>query len=106
VLLANLRPGATERMGIGPEVLQRLNPRLIENPRDRLWLAWSYAHRPGIDPWRRRSWACSALGRTGEPPVFPSQLAPTDFTTGGWERWGPFSPCSSESATRCGAACR
>ena len=38
---------------------------------------------PGSIPWLRPSWAWSAL-RVDQrnPPVFPAQLAPTDFTAG------------------------
>lgn len=50
VLVQNFRPGVMERMGLGPEILRRENPRLI-------WVAISgfgedgpYAHRPVYDP--------------------------------------------------------
>jgi crotonobetainyl-CoA:carnitine CoA-transferase CaiB-like acyl-CoA transferase len=83
VLLANLRPGATERMGIGPEVLQRLNPRLIETHVTGYGWYGPYAHRPGIDPLAQALMGLQrAQGGPENPPVFPAQLAPTDFTTG------------------------
>jgi crotonobetainyl-CoA:carnitine CoA-transferase CaiB-like acyl-CoA transferase len=50
VLLANMRPGATERMGIGPEILKTLNPRIIETHVTGYGWRGPYAHRPGIDP--------------------------------------------------------
>src|SRR5215471_12720107 len=50
ILLANMRPGATERMGIGPEVLKTLNPRIIETHVTGYGWRGPYAHRPGIDP--------------------------------------------------------
>jgi crotonobetainyl-CoA:carnitine CoA-transferase CaiB-like acyl-CoA transferase len=83
VLLANMRPGATERMGIGPEILKTLNPRLIETHVTGYGWRGPYAHRPGIDPLAQALMGLQrAQGGPGNPPVFPAQLAPTDFTTG------------------------
>jgi len=83
VLLANLRPGATERMGIGPDVLQKLNPRLIETHVTGFGWSGPYAHRPGIDPLAQALMGLSrAQGGAENPPVFAAQLAPTDFTAG------------------------
>lgn len=83
VLLANLRPHATERMGIGPDVLQQLNPRLIETHVTGFGWSGPYAHRPGIDPLAQALMGLSrAQGGPENPPVFHSQLAPTDFTAG------------------------
>jgi crotonobetainyl-CoA:carnitine CoA-transferase CaiB-like acyl-CoA transferase len=83
VLLANLRPHATERMGIGPDVWQQLNPRLIETHVTGFGWEGPYALRPGIDPLAQALMGLSrAQGAPGNPPVFYSQLAPTDFTAG------------------------
>jgi crotonobetainyl-CoA:carnitine CoA-transferase CaiB-like acyl-CoA transferase len=83
VLLANLRPHATERMGIGPDVLHKLNPRLIETHVTGFGWDGPYALRPGIDPLAQALMGLSrAQGAPGNPPVFYSQLAPTDFTAG------------------------
>ncbi len=83
VLLANLRPHATERMGIGPEMLHQLNPRLIETHVTGFGWDGPYALRPGIDPLAQALMGLSrAQGAPGNPPVFYSQLAPTDFTAG------------------------
>jgi crotonobetainyl-CoA:carnitine CoA-transferase CaiB-like acyl-CoA transferase len=83
VLLANMRPGATERMGIGPEILKTLNPRIIETHVTGYGWRGPYAHRPGIDPLAQALMGLQrAQGGSGNPPVFPAQLAPTDFTTG------------------------
>ncbi|MGH8068470.1 MAG: CaiB/BaiF CoA transferase family protein, partial [Candidatus Entotheonellia bacterium] len=83
VLLANLRPHATERMGIGPDMLQKLNPRLIETHVTGFGWSGPYALRPGIDPLAQALMGLSrAQGAPGNPPVFYSQLAPTDFTAG------------------------
>jgi crotonobetainyl-CoA:carnitine CoA-transferase CaiB-like acyl-CoA transferase len=83
VLLANLRPHATERMGIGLDVMRRLNPRLIETHVTGFGWDGPYALRPGIDPLAQALMGLSrAQGAPGNPPVFYSQLAPTDFTAG------------------------
>jgi crotonobetainyl-CoA:carnitine CoA-transferase CaiB-like acyl-CoA transferase len=83
VLLANLRPHATERMGIGPDALQRLNPQLIETHVTGFGWSGPYAHRPGIDPLAQALMGLSrAQGGAENPPVFHSQLAPSDFTAG------------------------
>src|SRR5262245_26258046 len=83
ILLANMRPGATERMGIGPEVLKTLNPRLIETHVTGYGWRGPYATRAGIDPLAQALRGVHrAQGGPGIPPVFPAQLAPTDFTTG------------------------
>jgi crotonobetainyl-CoA:carnitine CoA-transferase CaiB-like acyl-CoA transferase len=83
VLLANLRPGATERMGLGPDMLRQLNPRLIETHVTGYGWSGPYAHRPGIDPLAQALMGLErAQGGAENPPVFPAQLAPTDFTAG------------------------
>jgi crotonobetainyl-CoA:carnitine CoA-transferase CaiB-like acyl-CoA transferase len=83
VLLANLRPHATDRMGIGPDVLRKLNPRLIETHVTGFGWSGPYAHRPGIDPLAQALMGLSrAQGGLENPPVFAAQLAPTDFTAG------------------------
>lgn len=83
VLLANMRPHATERMGIGPETIRRLNPRIIETHVTGFGWDGPYSHRPGIDPLAQALMGLErAQGGPDNPPVFPSQLAPTDFTAG------------------------
>lgn len=79
VLLANLRPMATERMGIG----NRFDPRLIETHLTGYGWTGPYAARPGIDPLAQALMGLErAQGGPENPPVFPAQLAPTDYTTG------------------------
>ena len=78
-LVANLRPHATERMGITPT----LNPRLIETHLTGYGWTGPYAKRPGIDPLAQALMGLQrAQGGPENPPVFPAQLAPTDYTTG------------------------
>ncbi len=79
ILLANLRPRATERMGIGTA----LNPRLLEVHLTGYGWSGPYAERPGIDPLASAYLGLlRAQGGNENPPVFPAELAPTDFTTG------------------------
>ena len=78
-MIANLRPHATERMGIGPAV----NPRLIEAHVTGYGWTGPYAHRPGIDPLAQALMGMErAQGGPDNPPVFAAQLAPTDYATG------------------------
>lgn len=89
VLLANLRPGATTRMGLGPDSLRELNPRLIETHVTGFGATGPYAHRPGIDPLSQALMGLSrAQGGAANPPVFPAQLAPTDYTAGAMGAYG------------------
>jgi len=85
VLLANLRPKATERMGIGPAI----NPRLIETHLTGYGYTGPYSKRPGIDPLAQAYMGMSrAQGGPENPPVFPAQLAPTDYTNGAMGAFG------------------
>ena len=78
-LIANLRPHATERMGVSLAV----NPRLIETHMTGYGWTGPYAKRPGIDPLAQALMGLSrAQGGPDNPPVFPAQLAPTDYTNG------------------------
>ena len=84
-LVANLRPHATERMGITPAV----NPRLIETHMTGYGWTGPYAKRPGIDPLAQALLGLSrAQGGPDNPPVFPAQLAPTDYTNGAMGAFG------------------
>ena len=83
VLLEGLRPGVTERLGVGPEVCLRRNPRLVY-ARMTGWgqhgpLAPSVGHDIG---YIARAGALHALGRAGGPPQFPANLL-GDFGGGG-----------------------
>ena len=78
-LLANLRPHATERMGIGSAI----NPTLIETHLTGYGWTGPYSKRPGIDPLAQALMGMErAQGGPENPPVFPAQLAPTDYTNG------------------------
>ena len=83
VLLEGLRPGVTERLGLGPEVCLERNPRLVY-ARMTGWgqsgpLAKTVGHDIG---YIARTGALHALGRAGGPPQFPANLL-GDFGGGG-----------------------
>ena len=83
VLLEGFRPGVTERIGVGPEVCLRRNPRLIY-ARMTGWgqtgpLAPTVGHDIG---YLARTGALHALGRAGGPPQIPANLL-GDFGGGG-----------------------
>ena len=83
ILLANMRPGATERMGIGTDALKSLNPGLIETHITAYGHIGPYAHRPGVDPLAQALMGLQrAQGGPANPPVYLGKLAPTDFTAG------------------------
>ncbi|MEZ5854852.1 MAG: CoA transferase [Hyphomicrobiaceae bacterium] len=85
VLLANMRPGASARMGIGTAH----NPRMIECHLTGYGFTGPYAKRPGIDPLAQAYMGLSrAQGGPENPPVFPAQLAPTDYTNGAMGAFG------------------
>jgi alpha-methylacyl-CoA racemase len=83
VLLEGFRPGVTDRIGVGPEVCLRRNPRLVY-ARMTGWgqhgpLANTVGHDIG---YIARTGALHALGRAGGPPQFPANLL-GDFGGGG-----------------------
>jgi alpha-methylacyl-CoA racemase len=83
VLLEGFRPGVTERLGVGPDVCLRRNPRLVY-ARMTGWgqdgpLAVAAGHDIG---YIARAGALHALGRADGPPQFPANLL-GDFGGGG-----------------------
>ena len=83
ILLANLRPGATDRMGIGTEALAQLNPNIIETHVTGYGWTGPYAHRPGMDP-VATAWMGLQMAQGGASarPIFLGQLAVSDFAAG------------------------
>jgi alpha-methylacyl-CoA racemase len=83
VLLEGFRPGVTERLGVGPEVCLRRNPRLVY-ARMTGWgqfgpMSTAAGHDIG---YIARAGALHGLGRAGGPPQFPANLL-GDFGGGG-----------------------
>ncbi len=83
VLLANMRPGATGRLGLGSDDLAALNPRIVESHITAFGWDGPYAHRAGVDPLAQALTGMQrAQGGEHLPPVYLAALAPTDFTGG------------------------
>ena len=83
VLLANMRPGATGRLGLGSTDLAALNPRIVESHITAFGWDGPYAHRAGVDPLAQALTGMQrAQGGEHLPPVYLAALAPTDFTGG------------------------
>ena len=69
--------------------MRELNPRLVETHVTGFGATGPYAHRPGIDPLSQALMGLSrAQGGAENPPVFPAQLAPTDYTAGAMGAFG------------------
>jgi crotonobetainyl-CoA:carnitine CoA-transferase CaiB-like acyl-CoA transferase len=71
VLVENLRPGATRRLGIDYETLTALNPRLVYGSLTGFGPTGPRGHEPGFDPLlQARSGLMAAQGGHGHEPVF------------------------------------
>ena len=83
VMVANLRPGATGRMGLDTETLRKFNPKIIEVHVTAFGWDGPFANRPGVDPLAQAWMGLQvAQGGQGNPPSFLGPLAPTDYTAG------------------------
>ena len=83
VLLANMRPGATGRLGLGSDDLASLSPGIVESHITAFGWDGPYAHRAGVDPLAQALTGMQrAQGGESLPPVYLAALAPTDFTGG------------------------
>lgn len=83
VLIANLRPGATGRIGLSEEVLRNSNPNIIETHITAFGWDGPFSSRPGVDP-LAQAWMGlqMAQGGANERPSFLPPVAPTDYTAG------------------------
>ena len=82
-ILANMRPGATDRMGLDSDTLQNLNPRLVQAHITAYGWDGPYSQRPGVDPIAQAITGLQrAQGGYDSPPVYLSMLAPCDYTGG------------------------
>ena len=83
VMLANMRPGATDRMRLDAETLARLNPLLVQTHITAYGWDGPYARRPGVDPIAQAiSGLQHAQGGHDRPPVYLNALAPCDYAGG------------------------
>ena len=84
ILIQNLRPGIVDELGVGPEALRAVNPRLI------YCSIWAFGHQgplkmaPGFDPLLQAYGGVMTLtGRPADPPTFCAP-AINDAATGMW----------------------
>ena len=83
ILVANMRPGATDRIGIGTEALGELNPTIIQAHVTAFGWTGPYSHRPGLDPLAQALIGLQrAQGGPENPPVFLGGIAPNDYVSG------------------------
>ena len=83
ILVANMRPGATDRIGIGTQALDELNPGIIEAHVTAFGWTGPYSHRPGLDPLAQALIGLQrAQGGPENPPVFLGGIAPNDYVAG------------------------
>lgn len=82
-LIEGFRPGVIERLGMGPDVLSKANPRLVIGRMTGFGQDGPWAHRAGHDiDYIALSGALHAFGRKGEAPLPPLNLV-GDFGGGG-----------------------
>ena len=82
-ILANMRPGATDRMGLDSATLKDLNPALVQSHVTAYGWDGPYSHRPGVDPIAQAITGLQhAQGGYDGPPVYLGVLAPCDYTGG------------------------
>jgi alpha-methylacyl-CoA racemase len=75
VLIEGLRPGVTERLGIGPQACHAVNPKLIYGRMTGWGQEGPYSHMAGHDiNYIAMTGALYAMGKSGEPPVPPLNL--------------------------------
>ena len=82
VVVENFAPGVTERLGIGPEVLQKLNPRLIYASSSGYGRSGPYKDYPAMDLTVQAM--CGVMSITGFPDRPPVKAGPAlcDFFAG------------------------
>ena len=82
VLVENFRPGTLERLGLGPDVLHAINPRLVITRVTGFGQTGPYASRPGFATIAESMSGLSAIsGYTDGQPLLPP-IALTDELTG------------------------
>jgi crotonobetainyl-CoA:carnitine CoA-transferase CaiB-like acyl-CoA transferase len=99
ILIQNLRPGIVDELGIGPDALLAVNPRLI------YCSIWAFGYKgplrlaPGFDPLLQAFGAVMTLtGRPQDPPTFCAP-AINDAATGMWCVIGALAALQQRHAT-------
>ncbi len=78
VAMENMRPGVAERLGMGSERLQALNPRLVYCSVTAFGSTGPYVDRPGFDPLLQALSGTMVLQGFGGPPRYV-RIAITDY---------------------------
>jgi crotonobetainyl-CoA:carnitine CoA-transferase CaiB-like acyl-CoA transferase len=78
VVMENMRPGVTDRLGVGYARLSALNPRLIYCSTTAFGSTGPYVDRPGFDPLLQAMSGVQALQGFGGPPQY-LRVAITDY---------------------------
>lgn len=87
VVVENFRPGVAERLGIGPESLARLNPKLVYVSVSGFGQTGPYAHRPAYDIIvQAMSGLMEATGDPDGPPTLVGE-AVSDVVAGLFASW-------------------
>lgn len=98
-LVQNLRSGVLEELGLGPDALREVNPRLIYCAVSAFGTKGPLADRPGYEPMMQ---AFSSLmlvsGNEGDPPIRLG-LPVLDYGTGMWAAIGVLAGLARRSAT-------
>lgn len=82
-IFEGLRPGVTERLGVGPDACMKRNPKIVYGRMTGWGQDGPYANAAGHDiNYAALSGALSMIGRAGEPPVPPVNFL-ADFGGGG-----------------------
>lgn len=75
VLIEGLRPGVTERMGVGPEACHAVNPGLIYGRMTGWGQSGPWSHMAGHDiNYISMTGVLNAIGKDGQPPVPPLNM--------------------------------
>jgi len=83
ILVENFQPGTLERWGLGPDVLQALNPRLIIARVTAYGQTGPYSDRPGFGRIANAFSGISYLcGEPDAPPASPGTATLSDYVTG------------------------
>ena len=83
VLIEGFRPGVAERLGLGPDALREVNPRLVYGRMTGWGQEGPMASEAGHDlTYLALSGALAHIGRAGQPPTPPLNLV-ADFGGGG-----------------------
>src|SRR2546427_5615025 len=80
IVMANMRPGVADRLGVGYERLSAINPRLVYCSITAFGSSGPNADRPGFDPIFQALGGIMTLQGFGGPPVY-QRTAPTDYYT-------------------------